>query len=409
MQPTDAGRGLRRAAIAIACLLALAFLAAWLARLHARHTLVLDTAAQAAAPPTVDVAVVRNTQADGELTLPGETAAWYQSTIYARVSGYVGRWLVDIGDHVGTGQTLAVIETPELDAELDAAKAKLQVAEAQVRIGAADAELARSTYARWRDSPKGVVSEQERESKKAEDASAAARLEAARAQLRLDQADVKRLTALTRFKQVTAPYAGTITQRQIDIGDLVTAGSSSSTTPLFRMAQQDPMRVFVDVPQNMARDLMKNGVPARILTTGPAASTLQGRISRTSDAIDPGTRTFRAQIDVPNREGRLVAGQYVQVAFPLSSAGLRQVPAAALLFRGGTPSVAVVTAAGTVEFRSVSIARDDGATLELASGVSAGDRVVLNISSQIIEGQKVKIAAPDAPLHTAAVMALRTP
>ena len=392
MQSIDDGRRLRRAAAAIAGIFVLAFLAAWLLRLHSEQVLRRETAAQAAEAPAVDVAVVRDGQATGEITLPGETAAWYQSTIYARVSGYVGHWLVDIGDRVRAGQTLAVIETPELDAELDAARAKLQVAEAQVRISAADANLAHSTYARWRDSPKGVVSDQERDNKKAEDAAAAARLEAARAQLKLDQADLQRLLALTRFKQVTAPYAGTITQRQIDIGDLVTAGSSSSTTPLFRMVQQDPMRVLVDVPQNLARDLMQDGVPARILTTGPTASALQGRISRTSDAIDPRTRTFRAQIDVPNHESRLVAGQYVKVAFPLSSAGLRQIPAAALIFRAGTPSVAVVTAAGTVDFRSVNIARDDGDTLELASGVTAGERVVLNISSQITQGQHVQIS-----------------
>ncbi len=145
-------------------------------------------------------------------------------------SGYVAKWYVDIGDHVKSGQLLALIDTPELDAELAAARAKLQVAQAQVKVKQADAAFARSTYERWRDSPKGVVSEQEREDKKAGDASAAAQLEAARAQVQLDQADVDRLSAFEQFKRVTAPYDGTIIERRIDIGNLVTAGSSSSTT-----------------------------------------------------------------------------------------------------------------------------------------------------------------------------------
>src|SRR5208282_3573607 len=152
---------------------------------------------------------------------------------------YVAKWYVDIGDHVKVGQVLALIDTPELDAELSAAKAKLEVAQAQVRVKEADAAFAASTYERWRDSPKGVVSEQEREDKKAGDATAAAQLDAARAQVQLQQADV---------------------DRRIDIGNLVTAGSAGSTTLLYRMAEDDPMRVFVDIPQSAAPELMKPGI-----------------------------------------------------------------------------------------------------------------------------------------------------
>ena len=252
MQSTDTGRALQRAAAAVAVILLLAFLIVHFTKSHAERALAHDTQAAAAAPPTVDVVVVHSTAGSGTLSLPGETAAWYESTIYARVSGYVAKWYVDIGDHVKAGQVLAAIDTPELDAELAAAQAKLQVAQAQVKVKQADAAFATSTYARWRDSPKGVVSEQEREDKKAGDASAAAQLEAARAQVSLDQADVDRLSAFEQFKRVTAPYAGTIIERRVDIGNLVTAGSSASTTSLYRMAQDDPIRVFVDVPQSAA-------------------------------------------------------------------------------------------------------------------------------------------------------------
>ena len=214
-------------------------------------------------------------------------------------------------------------------------------------------------------------------------------LQAARAQIRLDQAEVTGLLAQTQFKKVTAPYAGTITQRQIDIGDLVTAGSSNSTTPLFHMTQQDPMRVRVDVPQNLAGALMKIGVPAQIITTN-ADATLDGTVARTSEAIDPRTRTFRTEIDVPNHDGRLIPGEYVKVSFALPNAGLHQVPAAALVFRSGAEQVAAVTRQGRVQFRPVSIARDDGDTVELSSGVAAGDRLVLNVSSRITDGEQVR-------------------
>ena len=170
------------------------------------------------------------------MTLPGETAAWYESTIYARVDGYVATWNVDIGDHVKKGQVLATIDTPDLDAKLAAARAKVKASRALVVARQADADFAKTTYQRWKDSPKGVVSEQERDAKKAGYDSAVANLNEAKAQVGLDQADVDRYTALTQFKQVVAPYDGTITERHIDIGNLVTDGRTN-TTPLYRMVE----------------------------------------------------------------------------------------------------------------------------------------------------------------------------
>jgi RND family efflux transporter MFP subunit len=402
----DMGYTLRRAAIAVAVVLLLAFLITHVMKWHAERSLAHATGAAATSLPVVDVVVVRNAAAAGNLTLPGETAAWYQSTIYARVSGYVAKWYVDIGDHVKSGQLLASIDTPELDAELLAAKAKLQVSQAQVKVRQADAAFASSTYARWRDSPKGVVSEQEREDKKAGDSSALAQLEAARAQVNLDQADVDRLTAFEQFKRVTAPYAGAIVERRIDIGNLVTAGSSNSTTSLYRMEQDDPIRVFVDVPQSAAADLMKVGVPAKILTTDQSAQAIDGRITRTSDAIDPSSRTFRAELDIANPDRRLVPGLYVQVGFQLQSAGMSQVPAAALVFSAAGARVAVVGGDGTVRFQPVTIGRDDGDKVELSSGVSNGERLVLNISNQIVDGEKVRVSGEQA---AAASVARREP
>lgn len=391
MLSNDSGRTLQRAAAAVAITLLLAFLIVHFIKLHTERGLVRDTEASASTRPTVDVVVVHNRAAAGSLTLPGETAAWYQSTIYARVSGYVSKWYVDIGDHVKAGELLATIDTPELDAELAAARAKLQVAQAQVKVKQADAAFAASTYERWRDSPKGVVSDQEREDKKAGAVSAAAQLEAAHAQVNLNQADVDRLSAFEQFKRVTAPYAGTIIERRVDIGNLVTAGSSVSTTSLYRMAQDDPIRVFVEVPQSAVPDLMKVGVPAQISTNDASGQPITGAITRTSDAVNPQARTFRVEVDIPNADRRLVPGLYVQVAFQLQNGSTSQVPAAALVFQAGGPKVAVVDSDGTVHFRAVTIARDDGDRVELSSGVSDDDQLVLNISNQIVDGEKVRV------------------
>jgi RND family efflux transporter MFP subunit len=392
----DTGATLKRFAGATAAVLLVGFLIMHVVKCNAERSLARDTNAFAAAAPLVEVMTVRKAAAGRPLTLPGETAAWYESVIYARVSGYVGTWSADIGDHVAMGQVLATIETPELDADYLAAKAKLNAAQAQVKVKQAEAEFAASTYARWRDSPKGVVSEQEREDKKAGQASSAAELDAARAQVSLAQADVERLAAFEQFKRVTAPYAGTITERRIDIGNLVTAGSSTASTPLYRMAQDDPLRVFVAVPQSAAPDLMKVGVPVQIQANN-AAQKVAGTITRTSAAIDPQARTFRVEIDIANAGNTLVPGMYVEVGFLLDNSRMLEVPAAALVFRSGQPQVATVDGNDTVHLRNVAIGRDDGNTVELQAGVASGEQLVLNLSNQILDGQKVRISEAGAP------------
>jgi len=344
----------------------------------------------------VDVVIARPATMGQDLVLPGETAAWYETTIYARVNGYVAKWLVDIGDHVKKGQVLATIETPELDAELEAARAQLRASEAQVGARKAEAEFSKSTNERWRDSPKGVVSEQERESKKADYESSEARLYAANAQVNLDKSKVDQYNALTEFKQVKAPFDGTITERKIDIGNLVTAGSGSTTTPLYRMAQTDPLRVFVDVPQSAAGELMNAGAPAEIRATGAVGGVFSGKIARSAESINAQARTMRVEVDMPNVNHALVPGMYVNIAFRLPPRGLVEVPAAALIFRASGTQVAEVDANGKIQFANVMIARDNGTLVELASGVQPGDRLVLNISSQIASGQTVAVKEPDA-------------
>ncbi len=347
---------------------------------------------EASSPPSVDVIRVKDAPSSFLLTLPGETAPWYESTIYARVDGYVASWKVDIGDHVKKGQVLATIDTPDLDAKLAAARAKVKASGALVVARQADADFSLTTYNRWKASPKGVVSEQERDSKKAGYDSAVANLNEAKAQVGLDQADVDRYTALTQFKQIVAPYDGTITARHIDIGNLVTNGRTN-TTPLYNMVEDSTIRVFVDVPQSASDDI-KVGAPLKIKASNILDREFNGKITRTADSIDPKTRTLRVEADIPNSDHALVAGMYVNVDFSVPAKGLAEVPAAALVFRSSGPMVGLIDNENRLTFREVKIVRDDGDLVQLGSGVSPGDKVALNISDQISDGETVAVHEP---------------
>jgi RND family efflux transporter MFP subunit len=388
------GRRLAFFAAAVALVLAAGFLLVHLKKTASEAKLAEATKHKALELPLVNVAAAGPAPAFQTLMLPGETAAWYTATIFARVNGFVGRWFNDIGDHVKSGQVLATIETPELDAEYEAAKAKLGVAQAQVQVKQAQLEFAETTYQRWKNSPKGVVSEQEREDKKAGNGVAIAELEAARAQVGLSQAEVDRLAAFEGFKRVTAPFDGTIIERRIDLGNLVTAGSTTDTTILYRMTLDDPLRVFTDAPQNTAAQLMPVGTQGVITADYRPGQSFEGKVTRTAQAINPEARTLRVEVDIPNPDRTLVPGTYVNVTFKLKTAGLIEIPAAALLFRTKGTQVAViddiVDGEGIVHIKNVTIARDNGHSLEISYGLEKGDKVVLNLSSRITDGEKVK-------------------
>jgi RND family efflux transporter MFP subunit len=383
-------RKLVRLAIGTALALGIGFVLVHHRNAASESQLASTTKQKAQEQPRVDVVTVGPPAATRSLVLPGETAAWYTATIYARVNGYVGKWLVDIGDQVKNGQILATIDTPELDAELNAAKARLKASEAQALVKQAQLEFAKTTYERWRNSPKGVVSEQEREDKKAQYAVAVAELNAAQAQVGRDQAEMDRLTALEGFKQVTAPFDGTIIDRHIDLGNLVTAGSTATTTSLYQITQDDPIRVFVDAPQSAAAQLMPVGTPTTITSDYLPNRRFEGAVTRTAQAISPESRTLRVEIDIPNTDRTLVSGTYVEVSFNIKSSGLIEIPAPALLFRTKGPQVAVVDD-GVVDIKDVTIARDNGNFVEISSGLREGAKVALNLSSQIEAGQKVEV------------------
>lgn len=377
-------------AIVLAAALAVGFFLMQRHRVHDLAELNAQTAAEADTKPIVEVVPVTQAPPTQSIDLPGNTRGWYQSTIYARVDGYVGMWYNDIGDRVHKGQVLAKIDTPDLDQQLIASQEKLAVSQAQVKVMQANATFAKETYVRWRDSPPGVVSEQEREEKEADYNSSVARLNASIAQVNSDKADVGRLQALESFKNVTAPYDGVITERRIDIGNLVTAGSTSNTTLLYSMAQTSTIRVFVDVPQRVAGSLDYQARAMAVSNEFPE-TTFKGRIARTSRSIDPSSRTLRVEVDIANPDLVLVPGMYVEVTLPLTHKTLVEVPASAMIFRSSGPQVATVDGDGRVNFHSVQIAVDNGNTVELGSGVSMGEKVALNLSSEISDGEQVTV------------------
>jgi RND family efflux transporter MFP subunit len=399
------GEQLQRWARIVAIVFAIAFVLVSVDRFIKAHGVARATRAAAGAPPLVEVITAQPVGAVQRLMLPGYTAAWHASTIYARVDGYVGQWFVDIGDRVHVGQVLALIETPDLDAELAAARAQLKAGEATVLARKAEADFARTSYDRWRDSPKGVVSDQEREEKRAAYDSAVARERSAEADAALARAQVDKYQALTQFKKVTAPYDGVITVRDIDIGNLVTAGSTAATSPLYVMTQNDPIRIFVDAPQSAADDLINSNAPVQVQTSAGVLREYTGKVTRTSQSLNPQSRTLRVEMDIPNPKDQFVPGMYVKVGFGLPPRGVVQVPAAALIFRASGPQVARVDSAGKIGFRDVTIGRDNGNIVELSSGVAPGDRLALNVSSQIGEGERVRVqsipAAEQAPVTTA--------
>jgi RND family efflux transporter MFP subunit len=337
---------------------------------------------------TIDVVRAKAAPTSEPLKLPGQTHGWYQSIIYARVNGYVGNWTADIGDKVRKGEVLATIDTPDLDAQLQAAKEQLAVAQSDVGVAQANADFANTTFQRWKDSPKGVVAPQETEEKKAAFNSGMAELQAARSKVNAAQAEVDRLNALENYKQVTAPYDGIITSRHIDIGNLVTAGSTSNTSYLYNVAQTDVIRVFVDVPQHASGEIAV-GMKADMTSNSYSGRVFEGTVARTSRAIDEQTRTLKVEVDIPNPELILVPGMYVEVTFEIARPSLVEIPASAMLFRSAGPQVAVVDNDGRVSFHNVDIAFDNGDLVDIGSGLTDGDRVALNLSSQIADGQQV--------------------
>jgi RND family efflux transporter MFP subunit len=323
----------------------------------------------------VKTTLPKTAEAGQTLALPGTLQGFVQSPIAARAAGYLRHWTKDIGARVEKGEVLAEIESPELDQQLSQAVAAREQA-------ASGLQLATSTVERWESlRKKDVVSQQDLDERRSSAAQARANLAAA-------EANVQRLRQLEGFKRVVAPFAGVITRRYVDVGDLI----DMSGKPLFTLSQTDPLRVYVNVPQSSAQ-LVKPGQPVVVTQGELRGQSFKGTVARTAASIDTGTRTMQVEIALPNPNGTLLPGAYVQVALPLSASQAMLVPTNALLFRAEGARVAVVDGSGRVTLKAVTLGRNYGESVEVLDGLAADQRLVLNPSDSLADGDQVTVAA----------------
>jgi RND family efflux transporter MFP subunit len=317
-----------------------------------------------------------------DLILPGNLQANYEAPIYARTSGYLKRWLVDIGAPVKAGQLLGEIESPEVDSQLRQAQADLVTAQANQKIASLTAE-------RWRNlRTSDSVSKQEADEKISVAASNDAQVQAARA-------NVQRLQQLAGFEKITAPFDGIVTARNTDIGQLIVAGSNTGPE-LFRVADMRRLRLYVRVPQTYAAT-MKPGLTADLVFPDRPGKLYTATLDSTSSAIEQATRTLLAQLSVDNVKNELLPGAYAEVHFKLPEGATSEaykVPANVLLFRSDGMHVATVDGKGQVLLKPVTIGRDYGSDIEIVQGLAADDKVILSPPDSLADGVNVRVAPP---------------
>lgn len=381
LPPAPAGRAKIMVGIALLILL-VAGLVTFLSRKSETDALAKETDADAV--PTVAVVQPKPVTGDNELVLPGNLQAYIESPIFARTNGYLLRWYKDIGSKVEKGELLASIDTPEVDQELSQARATRE----QINAALGLAKISADRWANLRKSDS--VSQQEADQQASGYVQAQANLAAA-------DANVRRLEEMESFKNVYAPFSGVLTRRNVDPGALINSGAQANGRELFDVARVDPLRVYVQVPQAYAPS-MKVGVKAAVTLQEFPGQKFTGTIVRTADSIDMATRTLNTEVDVPNKDSKLLPGSFGQVHFAVGDAVQRiTVPVNAMLFRAEGPQVAVVGSDDKVELRSIVIGRDFGATLEILGGLSASDRIVINPPDSLEVGQQVRVAQPDQP------------
>ena len=397
------------ALVALAVLVAI--VAGLLPRLRREKVLEAAVASVENDKPEVFVATARQAPANSALELPADLQAEIETPIFARADGYLTKRYVDIGDRVKVGQVMAEIETPELDQQIDQAKAtiansKSGLAEAQSNLVLANANLRLSlkTYERWKQlESKGTVSHQEADEKGATRDVQVAQVDASQAKIAsanqmvvANEANLRRLEQLKAYSKVTAPFTGVVTSRTVDVGTLINAGNGGASKEMFRVAQMDPMRVFVNVPQAYVSSVAP-GVPAELRVRELPGQVFRARVERITGAIDPGSRSMLAIVSIPNPTGVLKPGMYTQVRFASArSLPTLLIPGDALVSGGKGTQVALVDASGVVHFRDVKIGTDMGSEVEVVSGLSVGDQVITNPSDAVHEGTAVEVHAAAA-------------
>lgn len=336
------------------------------------------------AVPFVSVIQATPVSSDSEMVLPGTLKPYIESPIYARTNGYLKKWYRDIGSHVTKGELLAEIDTPEIDQQLAQMRADLVTAQANLSLSAV-------TAARYQDLIKtDSVSRQDLDNANGD-------LAAKRAMVESAGANVRRLEELESFKRVYAPFTGILTQRNVDTGTLINAGNGGNATKeMFDLAQIDPMRVYVSVPQSFSPSI-HIGLKACLELSELAQRSFCGTVVRTANAIDPGTRTLLTEVDVPNPSGTLLPGAYAQVHFDVKLIGQHlSLPINALLFRPEGTEAAVVGSDGRINLKKILIGRDFGNTVEILQGIDATDRIVINPPDSLEQNEPVNLSPESA-------------
>jgi RND family efflux transporter MFP subunit len=382
----EAGRGFRSVTgLAIIAVLVAAVAVLWgvVTRSNAHEDLVRWTNDQSI--PTVAVIQPKSHEASNALILPGNVQALNSAPLYARTNGYVGSWLVDIGASVNAGQLLATIDAPEVEQQLAAARAELKTAEAN-KI------LAESTAARSQELVvQRAISKQENDERVGDLAAKRAAVDAA-------AANVARLSALVGFQRIVAPFAGVITLRNAQIGQLVSVGNDSAA-PLFVVSDIHRMRIYVRVPQSVSGQI-RIGEAVQLLLPEYPGTQFDATVVRTDGAVDPESGTTLVELQADNVDGKLKPGAYAQVRFPLADELSQAVviPVSAVLFRSDGTSVVSVGSDGKVALRKIAIGRDWGETLEVTSGLALSERVVDNPPDSIVDGDAVRVLVPENKL-----------
>ena len=333
-----------------------------------------ELTAVAVGKPRVDVIVARRANAVDNLLLPGTLQAFVDTSIRARTNGYIAKWLADIGDRVKAGQTLAIIESPEVDRELNQARASLEQAQANL-------ELARVTAERWKTlGLQNAVARQDIDQKNAD-------YEARRADVDATKANVERLEQLKGFETVAAPFDGVISARNVDIGTLINAGSGPE---LFHLSQSDTLRAYLDVPQRYVPDI-RVGVPVDVEIAEFPQGRFPGKVARFAGAMDAASRTLQVEVEIPNHDGRLFAGMFCEVRLHLTAANPPVlIPSNDAIIRSAGTMVAVVTDRNTIHLQAVKLGRDFGAQIEVLDGLPENARIVENPTDTLSEGQAVE-------------------
>ncbi len=388
-----AARGSRLAVVAvIGVVVAAAFAFGYVRQRTARGDVPQVTAETKV--PRVEVIRATEVKSDRALSLAGTVRPLEQAQIFARVTGYVRAWKVDIGDKVIAGQLLAEIDTPEVDAQLSQARAQLAVARASVTQASAQRDYSKSSSTRTAGlADQQLVSKAQVEQTQAQAATDEAMVSSAKSNVAAAEANVRRLVDLQQFSKVLAPFAGTVTTRSIERGALIRDGS---TTPLFTVVATDPVRVFVDVPQSIATSVRNDTVAT--ISVRELGKTFAGKVTRSSGALDPELHTMMTEIQVPNPDGALLPGMYVQAALNLSVPHrVLEVPATAVYNDANGIRVATVDAANHVTFVPLTIERDTGTTVQIATGLTGAERIIKIVVPSLSDGDLVEVTVAPAP------------